>query len=59
VLVAWNVDGVDEEGARIVQPLALGDVINMKRPKWVLMDHFRTEEEQEPTYFPARNWCLK
>ena len=54
VLVAWNVDEFDE-GARTVQPLVLGEVVNLKRARTVLMDHSRTEEDQEPTYFPARN----
>jgi len=61
LLVAWNDDKFDEEqeGARIVQPLALAEVINLKRSKTVLMDHLKTEGEEQPTSFPERKWCLR
>jgi hypothetical protein len=59
LLVAWNDDRFDEEGARIVQPIALAEVLNLKRSKTVLMDHLKTEGEEQPTSFPERKWCLR
>lgn len=59
VLVAWKNDEFDEEGARLVEPLALGKVLDLQRCRTVLMDHLRIEGEKQPTYFPARSWCLK
>jgi hypothetical protein len=50
-LVAWNNDEIDEEGARLVKPLALGEFFNLQRDYTVLMGQLGTEGEKNQPIF--------